>query len=162
MKKIISVIAAGAVFCLSLAGCAGAAGVLAVDTEDNVITITSENSDGTEATGNLTVGENDYVIFSPDFTDGSVDVKFIADTGFEESSLQTPENAQAAFEGSYSGRVLSNEVIAPGDYYVSVNAHKADGTMIITTADKDEFEKQNEDFKKELEKIQDGMKNGQN
>ena len=82
-----------------------------------------------------------------------MDVKFIADTGFEESSLQTLENAQAAFEGSYSGRVLSNEVIAPGDYYVFVNAHKADGTMIITTADKDEFEKQNEDLKNKLDTL---------
>ena len=153
MRKFIPFTTAGAAACLLIAGCAGASGALIVDTEDNVIRIISENSDGTEATGSLTVGENDYVIFSPDLTRGSIDVKFIDDTGYDESSLPSLENADIVYESAYSGRVLSSEVIAPGDYYVFISSNKADGTMIITTTSKDEFEKQNEDLEKVFENL---------
>lgn len=125
-----------------------------MESEDNVITVTSENSDETEATGNLTVGENDYVIFSPNFTDGSVDVKFLPESGSDESLPSSSGNTDVTYEGTYSGRVLSNEVITPGDYSVYITSHKADGSMTIRTINKDEFEKQNEDFEKGNEEIE--------
>ena len=153
MKKIVPFIAAGSAACFLIAGCGTAKESFIVDSEDNVIKIISENSDGTEATGTLTVKENDYVIFSPDLDSGSVEVKFISDTGYDESSLSSLVKADAVYEGTYSGMVLNNETIAPGDYYVLLTSRKASGTMLITTENKDEFEKQNEELKKKLEDL---------
>lgn len=153
MRKIIPFVVTGAALSFFITGCAGTSGSFTVDTEDNVIKIVADNSDETEATGNLTVEENDYVIFSPDFTNGSVNVRFIPDTGYNESSFPDPEKSEIVYEGAFSGRVLSTEVIAPGDYYVFISSDKADGTMLITTENKDEFEKQNKDLEKELENL---------
>lgn len=160
MKKYIPFMAAGASACFFMTACGGVSGAFIVDSEDNVIKIIAENADATQCTGNITVGENDYVIFSPDLTGGSVDVKFVPDIGYDESSIPVLENANIAYEGTYSGRVLSNETIAPGDYYVFITSHKADGDMIITTSDKNEFEKQNEELQKELDKLNVELKKG--
>ena len=153
MRKIFPVILAGTAASFIISGCSGTSGAFIVDTEDNVIKIVSENTDGTEGAGTLTVGENEYVLFSPDLISGSVDVKFINDTGYDSSSFPTLENAEIVYEGAYSGRVLSTEVIAPGDYYVFISSRKADGSMLITTEKKDEYEKQNEELEKEFEKL---------
>ena len=153
MKKLFPIAAAGVAACFFIAGCAVTSGALIVESDDNVIKIISEKSDDTEATGNLTVKENEYVIFSPDLTGGSVEVKFIQDTGYDESKLPSLENSEIIYESTYSGRVLSAEAIAPGDYYVFIASDNADGTMIITTSNKDEYEKQNEALEKELENL---------
>ena len=158
MRTTVATLMAGAASAVIIAGCgggAGASGALIVDSVDNVIKVTSDKADGTAATGDITVKENDYVIFSPNLTEGSIEVRMVPDKGStaDEDTIPSFNDADVVFEKTYSGRVLSNETIAPGDYYVLITADKADGSMIITSENKDEFEKQNEDLQKELDNL---------
>ena len=143
-KKVLTAILAGAAtlsVAFSMAACSyGGTFGLDTDQETGALVVSAENGqEGSVVTGSFKVKKGEIVVFSPQLTDGAIEVV-----------VKKGENV--VFDKRYfsTDKVLSTEKLAEGDYTVQVTCRHASGKMVICPNDEKEWAKQDAELIKEL------------
>lgn len=144
-KKILTAVLAGAAalsMAVSMAACSyGGTFGMDTDKETGALIISAESGqEGSVVTGNMAVKKDEIVVFSPQLTDGAMDVVVKKDN-------------KIVFEKRYfsTDKVLSAEKLAAGDYTVQVTCKHASGKIVICPNNEKEWKQQDAELEKILE-----------
>lgn len=144
-KKILTAVLAGAAalsMAVSMAACSyGGTFGMDTDNETGALIVTAESGqEGSVVTGSMKVKKDDIVVFSPQLTDGAIDV--VVKSG-----------KKVVYEKRYfsTDRILNTEKLPEGDYTVQITCKHASGKMVICPNNEKEWKKQDADLVKAME-----------